>query len=141
MPIDQSKTAISIPPCIVDTHLISLIAPVWSKFGMSTLSPYLLVNAVQIVATVAYKVFIILFPICINLTVSRNAVLSMLGCECSSLHSGNSKTTWSSVPSITGRPVVYSGIAMDRPMYGAHRPSCTTAVQNVTFRWGSEGGL
>jgi hypothetical protein len=76
----------------------------------------------------------ILFPICINLTVSKKAVLNMLGCGCISLHSGKSKTTWSSEMSMTGRLVVYSGMAMDRPMYGAHSPSCTTAVQKVTLR-------
>ena len=79
MPIDQSKTAINTLVKIVFAHLISLIAPVWSRLSTSTLSPYLPVSAAQSVMPVAYKVFMIRFPICISLTVSKNAVLSMRG--------------------------------------------------------------
>jgi hypothetical protein len=37
--------------------------------------------------------------------------------------------------STSGSRVVYVGVLIARPMYGAHTPSCTKMVQNVVLRW------
>jgi hypothetical protein len=46
------------------------------------------IPGISIEALVTYRVFMILAPICINFTVSRKAVLSMLGWDWISPHGG-----------------------------------------------------
>lgn len=62
------------------SYLISLMTPVLARVGRSALSPYLWdMSGARIDNYVTHRVFMILAPISINLTVSTNAELIYVG--------------------------------------------------------------